>query len=204
MTNRKVISSVLPIATSDSHPLFVDFLITPVPLAGHIGMTLAPGKRNVGMTAHWQRDLAVDLDRLRDCYHTDLLVSLLETHEFDLLEIPDLFEQAQARGMRVRHFPIPDFNVPRSIDGLAELVQEILDAAKNGETVVIHCKAGLGRSGLVAASCLVAMGLSAEEAFRLVRRSRPGTIETAAQEAFVAQFADRWSDLKPIAPSSSA
>lgn len=188
---------MLPIATSDSHPLFVDFLITPVPLAGRIGMTLAPGKRNMGMTAHWQRDLAIDLDRLRDCYQPNLLVSLIESHEFDLLKIPDLFEQAEARGMQVRHFPIPDFGVPRSIAPFAELVEDILAAAKDGKTIVIHCKAGLGRSGLVAASCLVALGATPNEAFQLVRRSRPGTIETAEQEAFVHRFG---AIAKPIVP----
>ncbi|NJL23310.1 MAG: protein phosphatase [Leptolyngbyaceae cyanobacterium SM1_3_5] len=193
---------MLPIATSDSHPLFVDFLITPVPIAGRIGMTLAPGKRNQGMTAHWQRDLAIDLDRLRDCYQPNWLVSLIEAHELELLQIPDLFEQAEARGMQVRHFPIPDFGVPRSIDQFALLVQDILAAATEGKTIVIHCKAGLGRSGLVAASCLVSLGSTPEAAFQLVRRSRPGTIETAEQEAFVGAFADRQS-FKPIVPLSS-
>lgn len=164
-------------------------------------MTLAPGKRNRGMTAHWQRDLAADLDRLRDCYQPDLLVSLIESHEFDLLKIPDLFEQAEARGMQVRHFPIPDFGVPRSIDLFAELVQDILAAATEGKTIVIHCKAGLGRSGLVAASCLVALGSTPAEAFQLVRRSRPGTIETVEQEAFVHRFAELIA--RPTAPLPS-
>ena len=176
--------------------------MTPVPLPGRIGMTLAPGKRNVGMSAHWQRDLAVDLDRLRDCYQPNLLVSLIESHEFDLLKIPDLFEQAQARGMQICHFPIPDFGVPRSIDQFSLLVQDILAAAAVGQTIVIHCKAGLGRSGLVAASCLVALGATPKEAFQLVRRSRPGTIETAEQEAFVRKFADRRL-LRPVVPLPS-
>lgn len=191
---------MLPIATSESHPLLVDFLLTPVPLAGRIGMTLAPGKRNLGMRAHWQRDLSSDLDRLRDCYHTDLLVSLLELHEFELLEIPNLFSQAQLRGMQVRHFPIPDFSVPYSMHSLTLLVQDVLAAAAEGKTVVIHCKAGLGRSGLVAAACLVALGATVAEAFRLVRQSRPGTIETSSQEAFVVEFAKQWPQPMPIAP----
>ncbi|MBD2092681.1 cyclin-dependent kinase inhibitor 3 family protein [Microcoleus sp. FACHB-1515] len=195
---------MLPIATSNSHPLFVDFLITPVPIAGRIGLTLAPGKRNMGMTAHWQRDLAVDLDRLRDCYQPDWLVSLLEPHELEFLQIPDLFEQAQARGMQIRHFPIPDFSVPRSMDQFTLLVQNILATAAAGKTIVIHCKAGLGRSGLVAASCLVALGSTPAEAFQLVRRSRPGTIETAEQEAFVQAFAERNISFKPTVPLPSS
>ena len=44
---------------------------------------------------------------------------------------------------------------------------------------------GLGRTGMIAARILVEMGLSAELAIKSVREARPGTIETAAQEAYV-------------------
>ncbi len=54
-----------------------------------------------------------------------------------------------------------------------------------GARVLIHCRAGLGRTGTVAARLLVEHGLEPEAAILRVRQSRPGAIETAGQEAYV-------------------
>jgi len=182
-----------PLRTSDSHPIHVDFL-TPetTGLAGPIGLTLAPGKRNHGMAFRWVRNLDLDLARLRHTYGVDVLVTLLEAHEMPQLHIPNLLTQVQHYGMRSRWFPIPDFGTPRSLPEFARLVREILTLAQSGETVVLHCKAGLGRSGLVAASCLTALGYPSDEAVLQVRCARPGTVETPSQEAYVDTFATYW------------
>lgn len=50
--------------------------------------------------------------------------------------------------------------------------------------------AGLGRSGTMAAAYLVATGTSADEAIAILRELRPGSIETAEQEAAVRRFED--------------
>jgi protein-tyrosine phosphatase len=75
---------------------------------------------------------------------------------------------------------------------LIELVELILATAKQGKTIVVHCRAGLGRSGLVIAACLVALGYSPKEAFTIVRQARPGSVETEEQEAYVYKFAQAW------------
>jgi protein-tyrosine phosphatase len=181
--------------TSDTHPLLVDFLLpNTIKLPGRIGMTIAPGKQHNGMYVPWQRDLEKDLIRLRKHYGTDLLVSLIEAQELEQLQIPDLFERIQLHEMQSRWFPIQDFGTPTSISGLIELVKLILAAVKHGETVVIHCKGGLGRSGLVVAACLVALGYSPEEAFAQIRQARPGSVETAEQEAYVYEFQQAWKE----------
>ena len=54
-----------------------------------------------------------------------------------------------------------------------------------GSTVVLHCREGRGRSGLIAAACLVAQGQRWERALSVVRQARPGAVETPAQEAFL-------------------
>ena len=61
----------------------------------------------------------------------------------------------------------------------------ILDGLARGERIVIHCAAGLGRSGMIAAKLLAAFRMPPAEAIAIVRRVRPGAIETAAQEAHV-------------------
>ncbi len=196
-TETSIATSVLPIITSENDPIRVDFLAYDVlPLPGRLGMTFAPGKCNVGMHADWQRNLEQDLTRLSQYYQTDRLVTLLEEPELAHLKIPDLFEQIQQHGMQTRWFPIPDFGTPASMSGLIQLVEEILAHLTDYQTIVIHCRAGLGRSGMVAASCLVAIGYTPSEAFKQVRQARLGSVETAGQEEYVVQFAHAWLNRK--------
>lgn len=181
-----------PLITSETDAIRVDFL-PPGTLSrpGRLGMTIAPGKQNLGFTALWQRDLHMDLRHLREAYHTDRLVTLLERQEMHQLRIPTLLTDAETYGMRARWFPIPDFGTPASMEGLSKLVQEILSWLEQEQTVVVHCKGGLGRSGLVAASCLTAVGYHPDQAFAQVRSVRAGSVETAEQEAYVVTFAER-------------
>jgi len=196
----------LPLITSSSDPIRVDFLPDAVErLPGRLGMTIAPGKCNFGMHAVWQRHLDTDLQRLRQHYCTDLLVTLLQANELTDLQIPDLFKQVQTYGMQTCWFPIHDFGTPNSMPALQRLVEQILADLAGGQTVVIHCKAGLGRTGLVTASCLVALGHSPEVAFKILRQARPGSVETLAQEAYVVEFAKLWQSAEPeLAPRAKS
>lgn len=185
--------SPMPLSTSESHPIHVAFIpAAALPLQGRLGMTIAPGKQNLGMQFLWHRDLPQDLDRLRNHYHTDVLVSLLEAPELTQLNIPHLFSEVEQRGMHSCWFPIPDFSIPETIQALVPLVEKILSTVEQGQTVVVHCRAGLGRSGLVVSSCLTYLGYSAPAALALVRQIRPGSVETQKQEEFVEQFAREW------------
>ncbi len=179
--------------TSEDYPIHVDFLPKRVvPLSGQLGMTIAPGKRNRGMRFHWYRNLHQDLTRLQHDYGTNLLVTLLEAEEMTYLQIADLLQVVPSYEMKSLWFPIPDFGTPSSMLGLISLIENILAALEGGRTTVVHCRAGLGRTGLVVASCLVALGYSPEEAFAQVRTFRPGSVETLEQEAYVYQFAEVW------------
>ncbi len=174
---------------SDNDPIAVDF-ITPevVKLKGRIGMTLAPGKKNFGMHLDWDRDLNKDILRLRLDYQTDILITLLQQHELEEIQIANLQIVAEAQGIKSIWFPIQDQSTPTSINQFMNLINNILKAVAEGQTVVIHCQAGLGRSGTVAACCLVANGYSATEAIAKVRQARQYTIETKQQENFIFQF----------------
>jgi ADP-ribosyl-[dinitrogen reductase] hydrolase len=50
---------------------------------------------------------------------------------------------------------------------------------------LIHCRGGLGYTGMIAARLLVELGMDAHDAIAAVRRVRPGAIETGAQEQHV-------------------
>jgi protein-tyrosine phosphatase len=180
-------------ATSLTHPIRVD--VVPVGgLPGRLGLTFAPGKRISSTFSRvvWDRDLDVDLEAMRTEFGTDVLVPLLEDHEFALLGIPDLVARAEALGMRVRRFPIRDVSVPRPEEGAAfrALVDELHALLGAGQNATVHCRGGLGRTGLVAASVLVRAGVAAADAMARVRLVRPGAIETRAQERYVEAYAE--------------
>ena len=54
-----------------------------------------------------------------------------------------------------------------------------------GGRVVVHCRGGLGRSGIVAALLLIEAGIASRAAVDSVREARSGAIETIQQEAYV-------------------
>ncbi len=175
-------------ARSTASPINVNFPDAGDPgLAGRIGLTSAPGKRD-GFT---NRDLDADLARLREEYRCDLLVSLMELPEYEWLGIPDLFERATAHGIETVHFPIEDAGTPQpdAMPRFAEVISRIVGEVRAGRTAVIHCRGGLGRTGMVAASCLVALGREPADAIERVRRARPGAVETPEQERGVESFA---------------
>ena len=171
--------------TSGSHPILVDFLPEEaIGLPGRLGMTLAPGKKSEGADGVWDRDLGTDLERLAEEYHVNLLVSLMERVEYSYLGVPDLLLRAEERGMEVIHLPIPDGGAPvePEADRYVPLIEDVVERLEKGQTVVVHCRGGQGRSGMLAASVLVALGHPAVKALEIVRGTREGAVETPEQE----------------------
>lgn len=162
-------------------------------LPGRLALGFAPGR----MAGRWEtRDLEVDLVSLRRDHGLSRLVCLVEAHELDVLGIPDLLERAEAEGLRTRHAPIPDGGAPDHPSRMEVLVEEIRSWLAAGEGVYLHCWAGLGRTGTVAASLLIALGHPWREALATVRSARPGAVETAVQEAFLEAYA-HWRQAPP-------
>lgn len=175
------------IRTSQTHPIRVDAVPA---LNGLLGLTFCPGKHGASLNGTpWARDLEADLAALRD-WGAGLVLTLIEPHEFGLLRVPSLGERVLARGMGWAHLPIRDVHVPEGpfLSGWPEVRADLLGRLDAGGRVVVHCRGGLGRAGLVAAILLVEAGMSAEAAIRAVRQARPGAIETAAQERYVTGY----------------
>lgn len=80
------------------------------------------------------------------------------------------------------HIPIDDHKTP-SVEQLHKAVSMIEGEIRNKRPVLVHCLAGLGRTGTVLASYLVSKGLSARDAIEIVRKLRPGSIEKDQEES---------------------
>jgi predicted protein tyrosine phosphatase len=179
-------------APDSANPIVVDFLAQDSHgLPGRLGLTIAPGKWRPGLEPASDDLVRDDLVRLRDVHGAKVLVTLLQEEEMTRFGIPELFRVARSLRFRVHPFPIPDMNAPDDIEATARLVDEIVAALRAGDTVVVHCRGGLGRSGTIAACCLVATGRRSREAIAMVRAARPGAVEVPSQVEFVARFADR-------------
>jgi atypical dual specificity phosphatase len=100
------------------------------------------------------------------------------------------FESGPPDGLSHLHLAVPDMTCPAPED-LERAVEFIEEHVGSGRRVLVHCGAGLGRTGTVLACYLVARGATAEEAIRRVRQVRPGSVETRSQEDGVRRFAER-------------
>lgn len=85
----------------------------------------------------------------------------------------------------VLFFEIPDFGVPVDRYGFLRLARGLCVRLQEGQTVFIHCGAGIGRTGTLATCVLMALGQEASAAKTLVRAAGSGA-ETPAQEDLIA------------------
>lgn len=171
--------------TSLTHPLRIAELDTPG--GGRIGMTFCPGKRDpAARTGPWERDLELDLRSILD-WRASVVVTLLETHEFALLGVPDLGERIEAFGMRWLHLPIRDVSIPDAAFEAAweDAGERLRSRLGSGGRILVHCRGGLGRTGLVAARLLIEQGETPTVALARVRATRPGAVETTVQAMYV-------------------
>jgi protein-tyrosine phosphatase len=174
------------VRTSQTHPLRIAE-VRAEPGFGRIGITFCPGKQDLlASTGAWSRDLDLDLDAIQR-WGASVILTLVESEELRMLKVPHLGDAIQQRGIHWCHLPIADFSTPterfeQQWLATGPLIRQRLRA---GEDVLVHCKGGLGRAGMMAARLLVELGVQPEEAIHRVRRARKGAIETPSQLALV-------------------
>ncbi len=183
--------------TSLTHPLRIDAMPCG---GGMLGMTLCPGKQVCSyFGGRWERNLALDMRVIAD-WGATTLVSLMEEHEFPKLGVSGLGETAEAAGLEWHLLPIRDVHVPdERFERLWAYAGHVLRSRlRSGERIVLHCRGGLGRTGMIAARLAIECGSVPEEALRRVREARAKTVEPGQEPYVLRQRAvainDRYAD----------
>lgn len=148
---------------------------------GKLGLTNMPGNRQA---------ITKDLDEL-ESEGVNHIVCLQQPFEFQQITPQETVaarrESIESRNIQFLHEAIGDFTAP-TLQQAHYVVGEINKGLDKSETIIVHCFAGLGRAGTIAACVLVSHGYSADGAIDLVRCHRPGAIQTQGQYDFVVDF----------------
>ena len=120
--------------------------------------------------AHWRRE------------GVEIVVSLLERDEVDELGLGAEAPLCEQSGIRYLSFPIPDRGIPDTDDAM----RFVADVARRGGPMAIHCRAGIGRSSIMAAAVLVSDGIDPATALSMIQEARRVPVpDTDAQRDWV-------------------
>jgi protein-tyrosine phosphatase len=123
----------------------------------------------------------------------DVVVSLLTTEEMKDLGLTDEANLSRSHGLQFYGFQIPDLGIPSSITAAQEFLGKLTSELAAGKKVAVHCRQGIGRSGLVAASLLSLSGIDPETAFQRVSAARGLPVpETPEQKRWVTRLAEEF------------
>ena len=152
-----------------------------VPLPGTTGRLWLCGKHYVGP----------DPDAALAATGAAAVVCLNQRHELED-RYPDYVRWLEAEAPSRAHWhPVPDLGAPAP-DAADALVGELRRRLDAGDGLLVHCGAGIGRAGTVAAAVLLDLGLGLDEALALVRAHRPmAGPEAGTQRDLLAALAAR-------------
>ena len=120
------------------------------------------------VAGEWLEESIVDLKSAA----VDIIVSLLMPDEVRDLELSSEALYCDRHGIDYRSFPIIDRGVPQNLHIFAELAIDLYQQISSGKNIAIHCRAGIGRSSLLAASILMHHGIDVVDAFTMISAAR--------------------------------
>ena len=110
-----------------------------------------------------------------------ILVSLLQYDEINSFSLINEGSHCKDFGIEFINFQIKDHDVPQFFLPFNQLIDKLANDVKQGKNIAIHCYAGIGRTGLTAASILIKLGMQVDLALINLSQTRrlrvPETID---------------------------
>jgi atypical dual specificity phosphatase len=100
----------------------------------------------------------------------------------------DSLPESWVKNVKYLHVPTEDFSAPdmQQIDEAVEFIQKRII---QNEPVMVHCAAGIGRTGTILACYLIKYEkISVKDAIQKVRKERPGSIQSESQEIAIGLY----------------
>jgi protein-tyrosine phosphatase len=134
---------------------------------------------------------ASDFNRIVE-WKPDLVISLTEPHEMAEFEVSNLGSDLQAKGVAWTEWPVRDYAVPKPAQAVlsASIKNETKTILKGAGRILVHCKGGCGRTGMVVLSFMVDAGEDPDAGLIRLRAVRPCAVETDEQRAWASYQAD--------------
>jgi len=126
----------------------------------------------------------------REAKETGLTLVVCLTELDEVTELSPLYKAAVERqdtSYEWLHLPVPNFGVPQDRDAFRCGIERVAQALRAGQPAMMHCAAGMGRTGSAAACVLKALGLPTKDALQRVRDAGSNP-QNAAQSGFVEWF----------------
>ena len=128
-------------------------------------------------------DFLADVEKIFNWNPTTIL-SLTPKEEMEDLGASDFVSMIAKERISWVHFPIKDFSI---VDQQQEVLWEKISKninlqINNGNRILVHCRGGCGRTGMIVLRFMIEFGEDPEKALERLRVIRPCAIETLDQE----------------------
>ncbi|WP_311136007.1 protein-tyrosine phosphatase family protein [Salipiger aestuarii] len=127
-------------------------------------------------------DLAGDLQHVSD-WQPSVVLALVTADELAAAGARDFGVFVADHGARWEHLPIRDFGIPDDVfeqrwTGVSRVIHNVLEG---GGRVLVQCRGGCGRSGMVVLRLMTEAGEAPGDALARLRSVRPCAVETQEQ-----------------------
>ena len=117
-----------------------------------------------------------------------VVVSALTPEEEKELALELESEICERLGIEFFVLPIEDRSVPTSLGEFRRQIDRVNARLLGSKGVLVHCRAGIGRSSMIAAALLVQRGIQADEAFRRIEKARGSPVpDTDEQRRWICE-----------------
>ncbi|MBE9638242.1 protein-tyrosine phosphatase family protein [Salipiger mangrovisoli] len=133
-------------------------------------------------------DFPGDMEHVTE-WRPAMVITLVTRAELEAAGAAALGIHVEDHGSRWVHLPIPDFGTPpdEMLRRWPEVSAQARQALSGGGRVLVHCRGGCGRSGMVALRLMIEAGEATDEALARLRHLRPCAVETEAQMGWALQ-----------------